>query len=86
MGTLYGVALTGLQKKGYECSVKKSKNGNNGGPNDMENSSNVTKAHFGRIISFGKDVAELHPLEIERIDFRVRFIVNQFLTIIYIAQ
>lgn len=78
--TIWG-GLDWSPEEGYECSIKKLKNINNGGSNDGGNSGNATKAHFGRIISFGNNVAELHSSEIERLDFRVRFIISvKFLT------
>ncbi|CAI9100675.1 OLC1v1037824C2 [Oldenlandia corymbosa var. corymbosa] len=69
--TIWG-GLDWSPEEGYECCTKKSKNGNNetGAPNDSGNSGNATKVHYGRIISFGKDVIELHSSKIERVDFR----------------
>lgn len=32
--------------------------------------------NYGRIISFGRDVAETHSSNFERIDFRVRFLIS----------
>lgn len=63
---------------GYECSPKKTKNNNNqtGGQNRLGDLVNTSQALYGRIISFGKDVAELHSSKIERVDFRVRFLVH----------
>ncbi|GAB4838008.1 Phospholipid:diacylglycerol acyltransferase 1 [Ancistrocladus abbreviatus] len=58
---------------GYDCSVKKQKN--NDTQKDAENEKGGVAllkkhVHYGRIISFGKDVAEMHSSKIERVDFR----------------
>ncbi|KAL3532669.1 hypothetical protein ACH5RR_006190 [Cinchona calisaya] len=59
-------------EEGYECSPKKLKNNNNetGDQNGIGNLGNASQVHFGRIISFGKGVADLHSSKIERVDFR----------------
>lgn len=46
------------------CNVKKVKNNDT---NDVD----PYRVNYGRMISFGKDVAETHSSKIERIDFRV---------------
>lgn len=33
------------------------------------------RRHYGRIISFGKDIAEADSSEIDRVNFRVRFLI-----------
>ncbi|GAB4853748.1 Phospholipid:diacylglycerol acyltransferase 1 [Ancistrocladus abbreviatus] len=58
---------------GYDCSVKNQKNNDtcNDAQNGKEGLNLVKKhVHYGRIISFGKDVAEMHSSKIERVDFR----------------
>lgn len=59
----------------YNCSAKKLKNNStqNAGQFGERNKSSKAGVNFGRIISFGKHVAEVHSSEIERIDFRVTF-------------
>ncbi|KAK9275383.1 hypothetical protein L1049_022647 [Liquidambar formosana] len=62
-------------EEGYDCSAKKSRN------NDTQTTSQNGKGglgfkksvNYGRIISFGKDVAEIHSSKIERMDFRGAF-------------
>ncbi|KAI3443587.1 hypothetical protein Pfo_000252 [Paulownia fortunei] len=68
--TIWG-GLDWSPEEGYQCSSKK-KNGNgqtagHNGTLDLANSSCVK---YGRILSFGKDVADLHSSEIESVDFR----------------
>lgn len=53
-----------------DCNPKKLKN--NSTHNTGHNANNDKKCvNYGRIISFGKDVAESHSSKIERVDFRV---------------
>lgn len=54
------------------CSVKKHKNNDTHSAfkTDKENLGFVKKINYGRLISFGKDVAELHSSKLERLDFR----------------
>ncbi|PON54866.1 Lecithin:cholesterol/phospholipid:diacylglycerol acyltransferase [Parasponia andersonii] len=56
----------------YNCSAKKLKNNCTipAGQNEATNKSSAKGVNYGRIISFGKDVAAVHSSEIERIDFR----------------
>lgn len=57
---------------GHIPSKRKQKN------NDTRNGDGDTsskKVHYGRIISFGKDIAEADSSEIERIEFLVRFFI-----------
>lgn len=58
-------------EEGYSASKKKKdenlkENDDVGQENPKRN-----KAHYGRMISFGKDVAEASQSDIDRIDFRV---------------
>lgn len=70
--TIWG-GLDWSPEGGYNCNAKKLKNndtcaaGQNGN-GDLASTKNV---NYGRIISFGKDVAEAHSSKFERIDFRV---------------
>lgn len=59
----------------YNCSAKKLKNNGTHTPGQIGkgNTSSKAEVNYGRIISFGKHVAEVHSSEIERIDFRVTF-------------
>ena len=57
---------------GYSCNWKKQKNNDTAGQNGKR-CSDASGVHYGRIISFGKDVAEAHSSKIERLDFRVTF-------------
>lgn len=57
----------------FNCSTKRSKNvdittSELSAVKDLENRAGV---NYGRLISFGKDVAKIHSSEIERTDFRV---------------
>ncbi|GAB2293306.1 Phospholipid:diacylglycerol acyltransferase 1 [Dionaea muscipula] len=59
-------------EEGYDCNKKNPKNDttvvdNNGGESIASQGKSIP---YGRMISFGKDVAEASPSEIERIDFR----------------
>jgi phospholipid:diacylglycerol acyltransferase len=74
--TIWG-GLDWAPEDGYECSKvqKKQQNGHNG---SQKGNGNKTKAgverprvNYGRIVSFGKDVAEVPSSIIERLDFRV---------------
>ena len=57
-------------------SPSKEKESHDDADNSSDESSGILckseSVHYGRIISFGKDVAEAPSSEIERIDFRVR--------------
>ncbi|KAL6330934.1 hypothetical protein AAG906_009362 [Vitis piasezkii] len=56
----------------YSCNPKKQMNNDNKTADQTEKGSLGLKnsMHYGRIISFGKDVAEAHSSRIERLDFR----------------
>lgn len=57
-----------------KCSKKPKNNVSNiAGQNGNENSVKMKKVKYGRIISFGKDVAEAPSSKIKRVDFRVIF-------------
>lgn len=72
--TIWG-GLDWSPEEGYECNSKKLKNNNTHQAASIVtgNLGNATHVRYGRLISFGKDVAESHSLEIERVDFRVIF-------------
>lgn len=63
--------------EGYcNCSAKKHKN------NDTSSAFKIGKenldmnnTNYGRLISFGKNIAELHSSKLERLDFRVMFLI-----------
>ncbi|VFQ96463.1 unnamed protein product [Cuscuta campestris] len=59
-------------EEGYECNLKKLKNNNTRQATVFVSGSlqKPSRIHYGRIISFGKDVAEAHSSKIERVDFR----------------
>ncbi|KAL2455448.1 Phospholipid:diacylglycerol acyltransferase 1 [Forsythia ovata] len=69
--TVWG-GLDWSPEEGHECSVKKPRNNNmqTARPNGTGNSANATRVKYGRMLAFGKDVAELHSSEIERVDFK----------------
>ncbi|KAE9601600.1 hypothetical protein Lal_00040703 [Lupinus albus] len=56
----------------YNCSAKKLKSNDTyrASQNDKENLEFMKNVNYGRLISFGKDVAELHSSKLERLDFR----------------
>uniref|UniRef100_A0A2P2K7C7 phospholipid:diacylglycerol acyltransferase n=2 Tax=Rhizophora mucronata TaxID=61149 RepID=A0A2P2K7C7_RHIMU len=56
----------------YKCGVKKLKSNNtrSGGQTGRGNPSLPQSVNYGRVISFGKDVAALHSSKMERMDFR----------------
>ncbi|OVA08909.1 Lecithin:cholesterol/phospholipid:diacylglycerol acyltransferase [Macleaya cordata] len=73
--TIWG-GLDWSPEEGYECNLKKQKSNSSqiadhNGTVDVEYK--TKNAHYGRIISFGKDVADAHSSEIERTDFRGAF-------------
>nr|CAD1825091.1 unnamed protein product [Ananas comosus var. bracteatus] len=60
-------------EEGFACSSKKSKNNNSDvsqGDNTNNREFQSQAVNFGRMISFGKDVAEASSSKIERMDFR----------------
>lgn len=62
--------------EGYDnCSGKKQKSNvtDSEDQNDNENLGSVKNVNYGRIISFGKDVAGLHSSKLERLDIKVIF-------------
>ncbi|XP_054822750.1 phospholipid:diacylglycerol acyltransferase 1-like [Prosopis cineraria] len=56
----------------FDCSAKKQKNNvtHNSIQNGQERLGQAKNVNYGRIISFGKDVAELHSSRLERLDFK----------------
>lgn len=71
--TIWG-GLDWSPEDGYVCGTKRS--------NDTQTSRQTTdggtdspneKVHYGRLISFGKEVAEMPASEIKRTEFRVSF-------------
>lgn len=70
--TIWG-GLDWSPEKGHTCSGKKQKsNKTRGEAGENLVSKKKKPVNYGRIISFGKEVADAHPSEIENIDFRVR--------------
>ncbi|KAI3847144.1 hypothetical protein MKW92_009468 [Papaver armeniacum] len=73
--TIWG-GLDWSPEEGYDCNLKRRKNNSsqvvdqNG---TVAEGCTTKKAHYGRMISFGKDVADAHPSAIERIDFKDAF-------------
>ncbi|KAJ4801020.1 phospholipid:diacylglycerol acyltransferase [Rhynchospora pubera] len=74
--TIWG-GLEWAPEDGYECSngqKKQQKNGNSdyhkGKGNKTNTGVNRPRVHYGRIVSFGKDVAEVPSSVIERLDFQ----------------
>ncbi|XP_038696575.1 phospholipid:diacylglycerol acyltransferase 1-like isoform X2 [Tripterygium wilfordii] len=56
---------------GYNCSVKKLRNNDTHAADNQKGGIGFQKdVNYGRILSFGKDVAELHSSKIQRVDFR----------------
>lgn len=70
--TIWG-GLDWAPEEGYVLSKRRQRN--NGTSEDEATESKVKHVNYGRIISFGKDVAKAHSSEIERIDFRVTFMI-----------
>lgn len=71
--TIWG-GLDWSPEEGYSPKEKQRNNGTQFSSEEETGKlvSQSKKVNYGRIISFGKDVAEAHSSEIERIDFRVR--------------
>ncbi|GAV72967.1 LACT domain-containing protein [Cephalotus follicularis] len=69
--TIWG-GLDWSPEGGFSCSAKKSKNNDTHATlQDGKGSMDITNGvNYGRIISFGKEVAEVHSSKIERVDFR----------------
>ncbi|GLT45032.1 hypothetical protein SLA2020_188970 [Shorea laevis] len=55
---------------GFKCNGKKLKSNNTYHQSANGSFVNTENVNYGRIISFGKDVAELHSSQVERVDFR----------------
>lgn len=68
--TIWG-GLDWFPEEGYSPGRKKQRN------NDTQFSQSKN-ANYGRIISFGKDIAEAPSSEIEMIDFRVRLLLDWY--------
>ncbi|KAL7244249.1 hypothetical protein ACSBR1_016477 [Camellia fascicularis] len=70
--TIWG-GLDWSPEEGYKCFAKKAKNNETEtmGQNGKGCLDNRKHVHYGKMISFGKDVAEAQPTEIERMDFKV---------------
>lgn len=64
--TIWG-GLDWSPEDGYDCCWKKQRTNDT---NNGKRSSDTSGVHYGRIISFGKDVAEADSSKIERLDFR----------------
>lgn len=58
------------------CVTSKRRQRNNDTQSAGNPASQSRNAKYGRIISFGKDVAEAHSSEIERTDFQVRLCIH----------
>lgn len=69
--TIWG-GLDWSPEEGYVPSKRKQKHNDTQMSSQNANNSQSQTVNYGRIISFGKDVAEAPSSEIERIDFRVR--------------
>ncbi|KAL0908371.1 hypothetical protein M5K25_022862 [Dendrobium thyrsiflorum] len=70
--TIWG-GLDWSPEEGYECTSKKLKINDSHVYNDSDSENGKSQPHhinYGRIISFGKDVAEMSSSKIERIEFR----------------
>lgn len=69
----------------YSCGPKKQMNNNTKIVDRTEKGSSGLKnsLNYGRIISFGKDIAEAHSSRIERLDFRVMFPSSNLLQYFY---
>ncbi|GFP79442.1 phospholipid:diacylglycerol acyltransferase 1 [Phtheirospermum japonicum] len=66
--TIWG-GLDWSPEEGHACKSKKNSNGQTTSHNRTLDLANYGRVKYGRLLSFGKDVAELHSSEIERIDF-----------------
>lgn len=70
--TIWG-GLDWSPEEDYTCNIKKHKVNNTDGATDDRKESVTSQPenlHYGRMISFGKDVAQAHSSKIERMDFR----------------
>lgn len=68
----------GLDWSPDNCSTKKKNNGTSAsGQKGTRNNGSAKGVNYGKMVSFGKDVAALHSSEIERIDFRVLFCLSK---------
>ena len=72
----------------YNCSAKKHKTNDTYKvfQNDKENLEFVKHANYGRLISFGKDAAELHSSKLEMLDFRVMILIYLRLVFLFIIS
>ncbi|XP_057968889.1 phospholipid:diacylglycerol acyltransferase 1-like [Malania oleifera] len=69
--TIWG-GLDWSPEDGYSCNAKKLKNNDTQteDQNEKERTVMAKAVNYGRLVSFGKDVAEEHSSKIDRIDFR----------------
>ncbi|XP_011093787.1 phospholipid:diacylglycerol acyltransferase 1 isoform X1 [Sesamum indicum] len=70
--TIWG-GLDWSPEEGHACSSKKNSNDQIAGYNRTEDLANSGGVKYGRIISFGKDVADLRSSDIGSVDFRGAF-------------
>lgn len=71
--TIWG-GLDWSPEQGYAVSKRRQNTSESENSEDGNGESKVKHAHYGRMISFGKDVADADSSEIQRIDFRVMFL------------
>lgn len=69
--TIWG-GLDWSPEKGHTCCGKKQKTNQTRGEAGENGVSKTKPVNYGRMISFGKEIAEAAPSEINNIDFRVR--------------
>lgn len=79
--TIWG-GLDWSPEEGYNPSKERQKNNDTQTSSEEGNGQLISQSkavNYGRIISFGKDIAEAHSSEIERIDFRVSLCLTRIL-------
>ncbi|GLU10094.1 hypothetical protein SLE2022_269190 [Rubroshorea leprosula] len=69
-GETIWVGLDWSPERGFNCAGKRLKNNYTHNQNANESFANTQNVNYGRIISFGKDVAELHSAKFESVNFR----------------
>ncbi|GKV13935.1 hypothetical protein SLEP1_g24894 [Rubroshorea leprosula] len=70
-GETIWVGLDWSPERGFNCAGKRLKNNYTHNQNANESFANTQNVNYGRIISFGKDVAELHSSKFESVNFRL---------------
>lgn len=73
--TIWG-GLDWSPEEGYSLSKRKKGKNDTELSTQNESATEATHVNYGRMVSFGRDIAEAPSSEIERIEFRVTFFIS----------